>query len=156
MELALRALMPDDAGAARAFLSRQLAATRYESRALEVLDAALGFDDPEYMALVALDEDEELIAGLVLFGAVAGARAVVKVHGLAAATSEPAVALLDAVRHACEHSGERMIVCELPDDAPCVVASDALAAAGYAEEGRVPDLVADGTALRLLVLRLPG
>lgn len=154
MELALRALMPDDAGSARAFVSGQFAATRYEARALEVLDAALRFDDPEYMALLALGEADDGIAGMVLFGAMAGARAVVKVHTLAASNPAPAVALLDAVRSACEHSGERLIVCELPDDVPFVVASIALESAGYAPEGRVADFVADGIALKLMVRRL--
>ncbi len=157
MELALRALMPDDAGAARAFVSGHFAATRYEARALEVLDAALRFDDPEYMALLALDDADDGIAGIagmVLFGTVVGARAVVKVHTLAANDPAPAVALLDAVRSACEHSGERLIVCELPDDVPFVLASGALESAGYADEGSVADFVADGIALKLMVRRL--
>jgi hypothetical protein len=153
VELALRALMPDDAGAARALLSGQLAGTRYHDRLVEQLDAALEFEDPEYLALLAFDDDESRLLGLVLFGTVAGARAVVKVHGVVALEPEAAVALLDAVRQASERSGERMIVCELPDDIPFAAAAAALEASGYAEEGRVPDFVRDGVALRLLVWR---
>jgi hypothetical protein len=151
VELVVRALMPEDADAARALVSEQLAGTRYRTRALELLDSALQFDDPEHLALLAFGEDGTRLVGLVLFGTVAGARSVVKVHGVVASAREPAVALLDAVRHASERSGERMIVCELPDDAPFAVAADALAASGFAEEGRVPDFVRDGVALRLLV-----
>lgn len=154
MELALRALMPDDAGAARALVDARLGGTRYAARAAEMLDAALGFDDPEYMALLAFPGDDPRPSGLALFGTVAGARAVVKVHALLASEPETAVALLDAVRGACARSGERMIVCELADDAPAAVAAEALAATGYVEEGRVTDFVADGIALRLFVLRL--
>lgn len=151
MELVLRALMPEDADAARALLSAQFAGTRYRERALELLDSALQFDDPEYMALLAFSEDAARLLGVVLFGTVTGARGVVKVHAVVAREREPIVALLDAVRQASEHSGERMLVCELPDDAPFAVAAEALEASDYVEEGRVPDFVRDGVALRLLV-----
>jgi hypothetical protein len=151
VELELRALMPDDAGAARALVSGQFAGTRYRARALELLESALRFDDPEYMALLAFADGGARLLGLTLFGTVTGARAVVKVHGVVARERETAVALLDAVRQASEHSGERMIVCELPDDTPFAIARDALEASGFAEEGRVPDFVRDGVALRLFV-----
>jgi hypothetical protein len=150
-DLELRALMPDDAGAARALVSEQFAGTRYRARALELLESALRFDDPEHMAILAFTEGEARLLGLVLFGTVTGARSVVKVHGVVAHEPAAARALLEAVRLASERSGERMIVCELPDDAPFAVASEALAATGFAEEGRVPDFVRDGVALRLLV-----
>jgi hypothetical protein len=151
VELTLRALLPEDAAAARALLSERFAGTRYRARALELLESALQFDDPEFMALLAFGEDGSPLVGLVLFGTVAGARSVVKVHGVVSEQLEAAVALLEAVRRASEQSGERMIVCELPDDAPFAVAAEALAAAGYTEEGRVPDFVREGVALRLLV-----
>lgn len=151
MDLVLRALIPEDDDAARALLSEQFAGTRYRARVLEQLEAALQFEDPEYMALLAFGEDESRLLGLVLFGTVAGARSVVKVHAVVGGEREAAEALLDAVRRASEHSGERMIVCELPDDAPFVVAAEALEASGFAEEGRVSDFVRDGVALRLLV-----
>jgi predicted GNAT superfamily acetyltransferase len=103
------------------------------------------------MALLALAEGGKQLVGLVLFGTVAGARSVVKVHGIVARERDVAVALLDAVRQASERSGERMIVSELPDDTPFALASEALEASGFAEEGRVPDFVRDGVALRLFV-----
>jgi hypothetical protein len=152
VELALRALMPHDARAVRAFVSERFADTRYRDRALEVLDAALRFDDPEHLALLAFAAaDEHVLTGVVLFGTVAGAHAVVKVHAVVSRDVEPAVALLHAVQQASERSGERMIVCELPDDAPFATAAAALHAADYEEQGRVPDFVRDGVALRLLV-----
>jgi hypothetical protein len=151
VDLELRALMPDDAGAARALVSGQFAATPYAARALELLESALRFDDPEYMALLAFAGDGKQLVGLVLFGTVAGARSVVKVHGVVARERDTAIALLNAVLTASEHSGERMIVSELPDDTPFTIASEALEASGFAEEGRVPDFVRDGVALRLFV-----
>ena len=151
MDLELRALMPDDAGAARALVSGQFAATPYAARALELLESALRFDDPEYMALLAFAGDGKQLVGLVLFGTVAGARSVVKVHGVVARERDTAIALLNAVLTASEHAGERMIVSELPDDTPVTIASEALEASGFAEEGRVPDFVRDGVALRLFV-----
>lgn len=154
MALVLRPLMPDDVGDARTCISAQFAGTRYEDRALEQLDIALQFDDPEYMALLASRGEEKALRGLVLFGTVAGARGVVKVHVLVARERETAVALLEAVRATSEHSGERMIVCELPDDTPLMTAADALVASGFVEVGRVADFVTDGVAMRLLVRTL--
>ena len=152
----LRPLMPDDASDARTCVSAQLAGTRYETRALEQLDIALQFDDPEYMALLASSRDERAVRGLVVFGTVAGARGVVKVHVLVGRELETAVALLEAVRVTSEHASERMIVCEVPDDTPLRSAADALEASGFVEVGRVADFVTDGVALRLLVHDLVG
>jgi hypothetical protein len=152
----LRALMPEDAGAVRSFVSGYFTDARYRARALEILELALGFDDPEYMALLAhdADADAEPPTGLALFGTVAGAHAVVKLHGILARELTTALALAGAVRQASERSGERMIVCELPDDAAFTIAAAALEATGFTEQGRVPDFVRDGVALRLLVLPL--
>jgi hypothetical protein len=146
--------MPEDADTTRAFVSGQLTNPRYRARALEVLNCALRFDDPEFMALLALDGEPERLVGTAVFGTVAGAHAVVKLHGVITSDLPAARALVDAVHQASEHSGERMIVCELPDDAPFATAAAALEAAGFTEEGRVPDFVRDGVALRLFVLPL--
>ena len=151
MTLRLRALMPDDADATRILVSGQFENPRYRARALEVLDAALQFDDPEFMALLAIDGEPERVVGIAVFGTVAGARSVVKLHGVITSDDDAARMLVQGVRHASEHSGERMIVCELPDDAPFASAIAALEADGFVEEGRVPDFVREGVALRLLV-----
>jgi hypothetical protein len=143
--------MPEDADTTRAFVSAQFTNPRYRARALEVLESALRFEDPEYMALLAVDGEPERVVGINVFGTVAGAHAVVKLHGVITSDAAAARALVDAVHQASEHSGERMIVCELPDDAPFAVAVAALEANGFTEEGRVPDFVRDGVALRLFV-----
>lgn len=152
-DVELSALMPEDAVAARAFVASQLRGTRYESRVLEQLDAALAFDDPEYMALLARDGAATVLRGLVLFGTVAGARGVVKVHVLLGQDVRGGEALADAVQTVSRDAGERMLVAEMADDAPFCVAVQALTACGFAEEGRVPDFVRDGVAMRLLVWR---
>jgi hypothetical protein len=156
VELVLRALMPEDAAAARAFVSQQFGSGRYRDRALEMLASALAFEDPEFMALLAFTPDDTRLVGIALFGTVAGARSVVKLHGIISQEPDVAKALLDAVCRTSEHSGERMIVCELPDDAPFAVTAAALEAGGFVEEGRVPDFVREGVALRLFSRPLIG
>jgi hypothetical protein len=144
--------MPEDADAARAFVRVQLASTRHLARAEEQLDSALEFEDPEYMALLALDDDDALLA-LALFGTVAGARQCVKLHAIVGTDERAMTTLVAGIAQLCDRSGERLIVCELPDDAPWDRGAAVLLANGYREEGRVPDYLRDGVALRLLVRR---
>lgn len=153
-EIELRPLMPDDADAAHALVVARLAGTRYEARALEQLDVALTFEDPEYMALLAADPESRQLAGLVIFGAVAGVKQVTKIHALLGDDEGTCAALAMAVRAVASESGERMVVAELPDDPKNF--RDAIAAlreSGFGDEGRVDDFVADGLGLRFLVWR---
>ena len=152
-EIELRALMPGDADAARALVVARFAGTRYESRVLEQLDVALSFEDPEYVALLASEPGSDHLVGLALFGAVAGAQRVTKLHALLGDDDGTCAALADAVRNVAADSGERMVVAELPDDAPFRRAIVALRESGYAEEGQVDDFVCDGVGLRFLVWR---
>ena len=147
--------MPEDAEAARATVDGAFRGTPYLTRTLEVLDSALRFDDPEYLCLLAAPAEDEAPSGLVLFGTVLGARLATKVHAVVALDPRIQLALLDAVRETCVRSGERLVVCELPHDSPFDVSGVALVASGYREEGRIPDFVRDGVALRLFVWR-PG
>jgi hypothetical protein len=150
--IVVRPLMPEDAAAAHEAIARAFRGTPYLERAREVLDDALRFEDPEYLCLLAEPSVGE-IEGLVLFGTILGARLATKVHAVVSADPRVQLALLDAVRETCARSGERLVVCELPDDTPFHVATIALVARGFREEGRVEDLVRDGVALRLLVWR---
>jgi hypothetical protein len=149
----VRPLMPEDADSARATIVEHVRGTPYLDRLLEVLDDALRFEDPEFLCLLAAASESEPPAGLVLFGTVLGARLVTKIHAVVAADPRVQLALLDAVRETCVRSGERLVVCELPHDAPFHVAGVALLASGFREEGRIDDFVRDGVALRLLVWR---
>ena len=146
--------MPEDADAARATIADELRGTAYLARTLEVLDDALRFEDPEYLCLLAAPNETDAPTGLVLFGTVLGARLATKVHAVVASDPRVQLALLDAVRETCVRSGERLVVCELPHDAPFDVTGVALVASGYREEGRIEDFVREGVALRLFVWRL--
>lgn len=152
-EIELRPLMPEDADAARAVVVARLGGTRYEVRALEQLEVALTFEDPEYMAFLAAEPASGQLVGLALFGAVAGAQRVTKLHALLGDDQGTGAALANAVRTVASESGERMVVAELSDDAAFRDTLAALRATGFHEEGRVEDFVADGIGLRFLVWR---
>ena len=145
--------MPEDARTAHETIVDCYRGTPYLDRLLEVLGDALRFEDPEYLCLLAAPGESDPPAGLVLFGTVLGTRLVTKIHAVVAADPRVQLALLDAVRETCVRSGERLVVCELPDDAPFDVTGVALMASGFREEGRIDDFVRDGVALRLLVWR---
>ena len=151
--IVVRPLMPEDASAAREAVVGHFRGTPYLARVLEVLGDAMRFEDPEFLCLLAARGESEPPDGLVLFGTVLGARLATKVHAVVTPDPRVQLALLDAVRETCVHSGERLVVCELPDDAPFHVTGVALVVSGYREEGRIEDFVRDGVALRLLVWR---
>jgi len=78
---------------------------------------------------------------------------VTKLHALLGDDDGTCAALADALRNVAADSGERMVVAELPDDAPFRSAIVALRESGYDEEGQVDDFVCDGVGLRFLVWR---
>ena len=147
--------MPEDARAARDAIIAQFRGTAYLARLLEVIDDALRFEDPEFLCLLAAAGESDPPSGLALFGTVLGARLVTKVHAVVAPDPRVQIALLHAVRETCVRSGERLVVCELPDDTPFDITGVALQAVGFREEGRIDDFVRHGVALRLFVWR-PG
>jgi hypothetical protein len=153
--IVVRPLMPADAGSARALIGNVFRGTAYLERMSELLESALQFEDPEYLCLLAAPDEEGPPDGLVFFGTILGARLATKVHAVVSPDPRVQLALVDAVRETCRHSGERLVVSELPNDPPFDVSAVALVARGFREEGRVDDLVRDGVALRLLVWR-PG
>lgn len=147
-DVAVRALQPADADAARALVSAQFSGTLYQARLLEQLQIAIGGEDPECRAMVAIAADERVL-GVALFGQVAGAQGVVKLHALAGDDRDALGALVVGVHV----SGARMVVCEIADDAPFRVTVEVLLELGYEEAGRVADLVRDGVALLILTWR---
>jgi hypothetical protein len=152
-DLALRPLMPKDEPAARDLIERSFSGTRYLARLREQLDAALQFEDPEYLAVLA--EHDDVAVALALFGTVAGARGCTRLHVLAGHDRDALDALALGVVQVCAEAGERLIVAEVPDDATFAAGLASLEAARFRDEGRADDYVADVTALRLLVWR-PG
>jgi hypothetical protein len=151
--IALRPLMPADEQPARELIEAHFSDTRYLARVVEQLDTTFTFEDPEYMGILAVDGGD-VVHALALFGTVAGARQCVKLHAIV--SDDPGVIdlLAQGISEVCAQSGERLIVCELPDDAPFRPLAEALLGGGYVEEGRVADYIRDGVALRVLVRRL--
>lgn len=148
----MRALCREDAGAARAFVSRELDGTRYEARMLELLERACSANDAENRGLVAEDERDATRA-VALYGAIAGTRGAARLQAMIGSDPEALDALAGAVVRALVPSEARLVVCELPEEPLFVAAREALRAASFVEEGRLPDLVRDGVALQLLVRR---
>jgi hypothetical protein len=144
-EANVRALRLAEATAARALVSIQFGGTPYEARFLEQLELASKGDDPECRALVAGDEP----CAVVLFGTVAGATSVMKLHALAGNDRSALLALARAVRA----TDVRLIVCELADDAVFAVTGQILRELGFEEAGRVADFFRDGVDLVVLTWR---
>ena len=148
--LTTRTLQAPDASSARALVATQFGGTVYESRILEQLESAARGGDAEHRGLVAFARGDDRMAGLALFGAVAGAHGVSKIHALAGSDRNVLVALAGAVRAEGVRAGDRMVVCEIPDDAPYEVTLDALRELGFEEGGRVADYFREGVALLVL------
>jgi len=149
-----RALSPDDHVAARVLLMGALGVTPYIDRAMEVLQLAergSGHDE-EHRALVI--ERDGTVAALALFGAVAGAAGVRKLHAavLAPSVSSDDVGqrIIRAVIEEARDEGARLMVAELPDDPVMGQVRALLASEGFEEEARIPDFCRDGVSLTLL------
>ena len=157
----------NDAAALRALISARLASTLYEARAIEVLHAALVARDDAVLVSAESDDDADSddehlglllpsatrAAAAAVIGVVAGAVGTWRVHW---AFGEDHETLAKLLRHAVEVAyaqGARLIVCELPDDAPFALTQHALAHTGFKNEATVPDFVCPGTALQLWVAR---
>lgn len=138
-EVSVRALRGSDVPAARALVSAQFAGTPYEARLLEQLELATNGNDQECRALVVGDE----LRGLALFGTVAGANGVVKLHALVGHDGSAVRSLATAVRD----TDARLIICEIADDAPFGVTAQILPELGFEEAGRVADFFRDGVDL---------
>jgi hypothetical protein len=151
-ELVLRALVAGDGDEALALVSAAFAETLYGPRVQEQLGIALLGNDRECRGLVALEPRSPRVSGLALYGDVAGAKGVVKLHALAG-SDRAALRALAAALHDASGSA-RMIVSEIPDDAPFIVTCSILRELGHEEEGRIADFVRDGVSMMLLVKRL--
>ncbi len=106
-----------------------LRGTRYEARAVELLSDA---------ECTVIDND----LGVLVSAPIAGAQDVTRLHMLFGSPK-----LLDALPLA------RVLIAELPDDAPFHQMTTALLSNGFREEGRITDFVAEGIAMRFLVKR---
>ena len=153
-----RLLLPEDTQGTRVLLMGALGVTPYIDRALEVLELAErgGGTDPEHRGLVVARDGT--VAGLVLFGRIAGTAHAARLHTAVLApsvqTSDVGARLMRAVKKAARESGARFILAEMPDDPAIGSVLALLREHGFTEEARVPDFFRDGVALTFLRLAL--
>ena len=147
-----RPLRPDDAVAARALVYAALGVTPYVDRVVELLDQAARGGDPEARALVI--ERDGTIAGLVIFGLVAGTSGAARLHALVlnrgVSADDVGGRLTSAAATAAAAGGARLLIAEVPDDPALGQVPAVLLRNGFREEGRVPDFFRDGVALTFL------
>jgi hypothetical protein len=136
----------------RVLLMGALGYTPYVDRAMEILSLAERGHDPEHRALVIARDGT--VAGLVLFGTIAGTVGGAKVHIAMLApgvnVADVGARLLDAVAVAAREGSSRFLVAEMPDDPALGRSIELLRACGFSEESRVPDFFRDGVALSFL------
>ena len=149
-------LRSEDVVGARSLVSAALGVTPYVDRVLELLDEAAREGDAEARALVI--EHDGTIAGLVLFGLVAGATGAARLHALVlnrdVSAADVGGRLTSATATAAAALGARLLVAEIPDDPAVEPMPAVLRSTGFREEARVPDFFRDGTALSVLRLDL--
>jgi len=151
-----RPLLPEDTQGTRVLLMGALGVTPYIDRALEVLELAERGHDREHRALVIARDGT--VAGLALFGVIAGTTAGARLH---TAVLAPGVGADDVggrlMRAMCDtlrESGAKFLLAEMPDDPAIGTVLTLLREHGFREEARVPDFFRDGVALSFLRLSL--
>ncbi|HET9423764.1 MAG TPA: hypothetical protein VFO55_00225 [Gemmatimonadaceae bacterium] len=153
--LAPRPIAPEDAAGAHQLLVRRLGVTPYIDRAVEILTLAERGDDPEHRAYVVARD--RTVAGLALFGAIAGTDAGYKLHALVVESRDKDVGarLLDAVVITVAGMRGRYLIAELADEPALASTIGLLRDGGFAEAGRIPDYFRDGVPLAILRRDLP-
>src|SRR4051794_6561132 len=100
-----RPLLPEDAVGAHELLIRRFGVTPYLDRALEILSVAERGGDAENRAYVIARD--KTVAGIALFGTIAGTESGFRLHSIAVESREKDVGerLLDAVASAVRDAG---------------------------------------------------
>jgi len=147
---------PEDAQATRILLMGALGVTPYIDRALEVLDLAERGGDAEHRALVIARDGT--VAGLVLFGTIAGTLGGARLHTAALAPGVEAddvgERLMRAALDTLRAEGARYVSADVADDPAIGTVVSLLRDSGFEEEARVPDFYREGVALTFLRLSL--
>src|SRR3954464_6735286 len=115
--LAPRPIAPEDAAGANQLLIQRLGVTPYIDRAVEVLTQAERGDDPEHRAYVVARD--RTVAGLALFGSIAGTEAGFKLHAIVVELpreGDVGERLLAAVAAVIKAAHGHFIVAELADE----------------------------------------
>jgi ribosomal protein S18 acetylase RimI-like enzyme len=151
-----RTILPEDTQGTRILLMGALGVTPYIDRALEVLELAERGNDPEHRALVIARDGT--VAGLVLFGSIAGTRGGARLHTAVLApgidADDVGERLMRAVASVLKGGGARFLLAEMPDDPALGTVFALLREHGFREEARVPDFYREGVALTFLRLEL--
>jgi ribosomal protein S18 acetylase RimI-like enzyme len=151
-----RSLLPEDAQGTRILLMGALGVTPYIDRALEVLAFAERGNDPEHRGSVIARDGT--VAGLALFGTIAGTAGGARLHAAALAPGVQADdvggRLMRAVSDSARALGARYVLAEMPDDPALGTVLALLREHGFREEARVPDFYREGVALTFLRLDL--
>jgi hypothetical protein len=147
-----RPLLPEDAQPTRTLLLGALGVTPYIDRALEVLTLAERGNDPAHRALVIARDGT--VAGLALFGAIAGTAGGARLHVAVLApgveSGDVGDRLMNAVAATSRESSARFLLAEMPDDPALGKVFALLREHGFREEARVPDFFREGVALTFL------
>lgn len=148
--LAPRPLVTEDAAGAHQLLISRLGMTPYLDRAVEVLSVAERGGDAEHRAMVVARD--KTVAGLGLFGFIAGTEAAFRLHTLVveSTANDYAERLLDAIIDAVREGGGRLIIAELADEPANAATITLLRRERFIEAGRIADYFRDGVPLVIL------
>jgi ribosomal protein S18 acetylase RimI-like enzyme len=152
--LAPRALMPEDAVGAHQLLINRLGVTPYFDRAVEVLGIAERGGDEEHRAYVVARD--RTVAGLALFGRIAGTESGFRLHALVVESVERDVGdrLVGTVLKAVLEYGGTYLVAEFAEEPALATTIGLLRDHGFDEAGRIPDYYRDGVPLVILRRKL--
>lgn len=146
-----RPITPEDAVGAHQLLVKRLGVTPYIDRAVEILTLAERGDDPEHRAIVVARD--KTVAGLALFGAIAGTESGFKLHAVVVELpreGDVGERLVEAVAQAVVASGGRFMIAELADEPAQATTISLLRDQHFAEVGRIPDYFRDEVPLVIL------
>jgi L-amino acid N-acyltransferase YncA len=148
--LAPRPIAPEDAAGAHQLLVSRLGVTPYVDRAVEILNIAERGADEENRAYVVARDGT--VAGLALFGKIAGTEAGFRLHLLLVVSTDGDVGerLLESVNAAVIDSGGRFLVAEIAKEPALFATITLLRHHGFEEAGSIPDYFRDGVPLLIL------
>jgi ribosomal protein S18 acetylase RimI-like enzyme len=150
--LELRSLRPDDAELVRTLVVSLVERSPYGVSPRAALEATLEGNDPDYAGIVALDGVG--VAGVVLYGAIAGAEGAGRLNLVAIEHGKRmrgvATLLVEAAIDALRAEGKRFVTVELPDDPDLAESKSLLGRCGFQVESRVADYFRDGVDLAIL------
>ena len=133
---------------ARALLLSEVFGTPYSEMPLYALERALSGRDAEYQIAEVAEVDRTV--AIAVYGPIAGTIGAARIYWVAPSAGLPGERALQSAIESLKQSGTRLLIAELPDDAPVAEMRKLLLKLGFEEESRVDDLIRDGVALTFL------